>query len=559
MIPFKPGQAILEVGGGDRPMFRPNMDIRPGPTVDIVHDLNKPFPIEDASYDGIYSAYLIEHLSWRNVLGFIKEMHRVIRPGGVIFVVTANLLEQCRTLVNLPAWSDKYICMLFGDQNYAGSDWVSNAHHCGFSPHYADKLFKEAGFESVITKPHPNCDTDMIIEARKTMSTEAGRPIIDASKWTTDERKLAFNKLYFDGGRGPVGGYAREGYWDYPVHGATSQKVMGFNPESVLEIGCGRGYVLKRLEDAGIRVRGLEVSGHCIQTRVVKDIVQWDITQTPWPIKDKEFDLCLSVATMEHIPEQHLQNVISEMERTCKRGLHGIDFGDKDDGFDKTHCTFRDRKWWEAILKGCQTIVAKDDLEKDGGIPPSDNLIKFNLGSFTTMFHHGWVNMDVHNLGQFAQQYGYVYRQHDITKGLPLESGCVDMLYACHLMGHINYRQGESVLKECRRVLKKNGILRVIIPDVDIMLDVYIDNNLQIFDDINDGCANAQSQVERLYSLMCAGNAAIYNSSTVIRMLKDAGFSDAKKMAFRESLSPKMLKETLDLYPTLSAFVDAVA
>jgi hypothetical protein len=42
-------------------------------------------------------------------------------------------------------------------------------------------------------------------------------------------------------------------------------------------------------------------------------------------------------------------------------------------------------------------------------------------------------------------------------------------------------------------------------------------------------------------------------------MLKDAEFSDAKKMAFRESLSPKMLKETLDLYPTLSAFVDAVA
>ena len=33
--------SVIELGGGDNPYFRPNLDVRSGPTVDIVADFNK--------------------------------------------------------------------------------------------------------------------------------------------------------------------------------------------------------------------------------------------------------------------------------------------------------------------------------------------------------------------------------------------------------------------------------------------------------------------------------------------------------------------------------------
>jgi len=169
LLPFKPGDKVLELGGGDRPQFHPNLDVREGPSVDIVCDLNEPLPIEQESYDGIFSMYLIEHLSWRRVRGFIGEVHRILKPNGICVFVTANILEQCKLAIKWfeeeKGWEVSQ--MLFGGQNYEGGDWISNAHHCGFSPNYAIKLFREAGFHEVTIFEHPATKTDMIIQARK--------------------------------------------------------------------------------------------------------------------------------------------------------------------------------------------------------------------------------------------------------------------------------------------------------------------------------------------------------------------------------------------------------
>jgi predicted SAM-dependent methyltransferase len=161
-LPFKPTDKVLEVGGGDRPNFRPNLDIRPSPTVDIVADLNQPWPVDSEVYDGVFGMYIIEHISWRKVRQFISETHRVLRPSGMAVMVTANLLQQARKLVEIPEWNDNLVCMIFGDNDYS-----ENTHRCGFSPAYAIKLFREAGFHEVTIYEHPNCKTDMIIQAQK--------------------------------------------------------------------------------------------------------------------------------------------------------------------------------------------------------------------------------------------------------------------------------------------------------------------------------------------------------------------------------------------------------
>lgn len=153
---------ILEIGGGDNPRYRPNMDIRSGPQVDIVADLNQKFPIQDATYKHVYSAFAIEHMSWHSIPLFLSEVYRILEPDGDCLFITANLFEQCRKAVNTPEWNENIPGMIFG-----GQDYPENTHRAGFSPDYAIRLFRTAGFGGVLVRPLPQCDTDMIIEARK--------------------------------------------------------------------------------------------------------------------------------------------------------------------------------------------------------------------------------------------------------------------------------------------------------------------------------------------------------------------------------------------------------
>lgn len=155
-------EKILEIGGGDNPVYHPNMDIRSGPKVDIVADLNSKFPLEDASFDFVYSGFMVEHLSWRSIPLFLSEVNRILVPGGRCLFITANLLEQCRKAINSSEWDENIPGMIFG-----GQDYPENTHRAGFSPEYAFRLFRGAGFSGIAIRPLPTCITDMIIEARK--------------------------------------------------------------------------------------------------------------------------------------------------------------------------------------------------------------------------------------------------------------------------------------------------------------------------------------------------------------------------------------------------------
>jgi predicted SAM-dependent methyltransferase len=158
----KPVSKTIEIGGGNNPRYRPNMDIRSGDKVDIVADLNNKFPLEDSSYDYVFCAFMIEHLSWRSIPQFLSEVYRILEPSGRCTFITANLLEQCRKAVETKNWDENVIGMIFG-----GQDYPENTHRAGFSPSYAIKLFREAGFSGVTVYPLEGCNTDMIVEAVK--------------------------------------------------------------------------------------------------------------------------------------------------------------------------------------------------------------------------------------------------------------------------------------------------------------------------------------------------------------------------------------------------------
>ncbi len=52
----------------------------------------------------------------------------------------------------------------------------------------------------------------------------------------------------------------------------------------------------------------------------------------------------------------------------------------------------------------------------------------------------------------------------------------IDLIYACHCLEHFSYDRINGVLSEWFRVLKKGGILRISVPDFDLLLNIYYEN-----------------------------------------------------------------------------------
>ena len=57
----------------------------------LEHDLREPLPIEDESFAWIYSSHLIEHTRPPEAIRMLREMRRLLRPGGLIRVSAPSL------------------------------------------------------------------------------------------------------------------------------------------------------------------------------------------------------------------------------------------------------------------------------------------------------------------------------------------------------------------------------------------------------------------------------------------------------------------------------------
>lgn len=537
-LPFTQGQKLLEIGGGNVPIIRPNLDIRKEPNVDIVADISKPLPIKDNELDGVFSKFAIEHISWKQIRAFIKEVYRILKPGGQAVFITANLLEQARILTEVPNFEDNWVCMVFGE-----NDYPENSHRAGFSPEFAGRLFKETGFERVIVAPWPDWRGDMIIEAKKAKL----------------EPEKIFDKKYFNGGN-EAGGYKGH-YRDYVQNRIVFNKIMKDKPESVLELGCSRGYVLKMFEDAKVKAFGMDISAHAFRTRVSNSVIQANIFEK-WSLPDKSIDYCYSVNLFEHIPEEHMPHIVSEIKRVCKRGLHGIDFGEQDNGFDKSYYNFKNKEWWEAQLPKGQKVVSSyvlKSLEPNNliydYISQGDGKVKLNIGSYISMFHDGWINIDALDINEYAANEKYKFYQKNIKEGLPFDNDTVDLIYNSHLLQQLTYDETKAFFGECLRVMKKGAAMRLAIADVKSLIEKYSEERLEIYDEINDGAEKLKFGSGKLWEILFAGNKAIYDFEA-IKVLA-SGFEKIEQKQFRMG-HEQILKETLESLPELNLFVELV-
>jgi glycosyltransferase involved in cell wall biosynthesis/predicted SAM-dependent methyltransferase len=410
--PFLDGSVVLEIGGGDNPLFRPNFDMRKLPTVDIVGNLEDTWPINSEAFDGVFGKFVIEHISWRYLPHFVSECYRVLKVGGSVMMVGPNTLEQCKEITKRNNISIDESSMIFGGQEEPG--W--NEHKAAFSPEYAIELFKGAGFDRIDVKPWPMAVTDMIIYAWK------DKPSKDNSPWLIEMDKKMQNHL------------------------ATKQN---YSPKM-------------RLGTSTAAVTGMTYTA----------------------------------------------------------------------------------------MNDCYAKISSGTFK-------SPEITKLNIGSFTVMIHD-WLNLDILDMKPFANQNGFIFKQCDVTKGLPFDSNSINLISSSHLLEHISRADGFKFLQECFRVMKSDGVIRIAIPDVYKISHGYSDSS-NSFKEIykeNVGVQIAEDDTEAFWNFMTAGHVTAYKADDVVRKLKDAGFIDVTIQSPGKSMSKVIANEVNDMYPDHSSYIE---
>lgn len=120
------------------------VDLLPYPNVRYVCDVSRGLPFDNGSVEEIYSSHFLEHLADRDVLPFLRECHRVLRPGGTVELIVPDLPAILWRFLEQPEESRWGFPLqtIFGNQGNDGE-----FHKTGFSISRLAGLLGQAGFE----------------------------------------------------------------------------------------------------------------------------------------------------------------------------------------------------------------------------------------------------------------------------------------------------------------------------------------------------------------------------------------------------------------------------
>jgi predicted SAM-dependent methyltransferase len=82
-------------------------------------------------------------------------------------------------------------------------------------------------------------------------------------------------------------------------------------------------------------------------------------------------------------------------------------------------------------------------------------------------YHSDWINIDIVPSGPDVIA-------HDLSQGIPLPPASSDVVYHAAVLEHMRREDALRFLRECHRVLKAGGFMRVGVPDLERLCQLYL-------------------------------------------------------------------------------------
>ena len=144
--------------------------------------------------------------------------------------------------------------------------------------------------------------------------------------------------------------------------------------------------------------------------------------------------------------------------------------------------------------------------------------MKLHIGSGPQILP-GWTNID-------NMPYPGVDRVLDVTEGLPFED--VRFIFAEHFIEHLAFDAAQGLMRECRRVLREDGVLRLSTPNLDWVWASHYKREMT-----REEAVLACFAINRAFRGW--GHQFLYNETTLRSLLLDAGFARVVRCEYGQS------------------------
>jgi len=143
---------------------------------------------------------------------------------------------------------------------------------------------------------------------------------------------------------------------------------------------------------------------------------------------------------------------------------------------------------------------------------------------------------------------------YDLRKPLPYAGSSIDYVYTSHFLEHLSRDHAQKLIKEAHRVLKRGGIIRIVVPDLALGVRQYV-AAMQV------DPQNAKAATEFLEWLQLSRpnvrdpHLWMYDAPSLAAMLKDCGFINAVVCEYKKGRVPDC--DILDNRPIDSLHLEA--
>lgn len=175
---------------------------------------------------------------------------------------------------------------------------------------------------------------------------------------------------------------------------------------------------------------------------------------------------------------------------------------------------------------GCGMTPVKEYLNFDNS--PSVNLKVLPIFLLKFFKNISVINQPNYNFIMFAKNNRI--RRLDVRKKLPFDNESIDFAYSSHMVEHLYRKDAVSFLTEVHRILKVGGRIRLVLPDLEKLIELY--NQTKDADNFMKSSllfefeeSNSFNKL-KMFFLGPRRHQWMYNSKSLITLIEAIGFKE---------------------------------
>lgn len=167
-------------------------------------------------------------------------------------------------------------------------------------------------------------------------------------------------------------------------------------------------------------------------------------------------------------------------------------------------------------------------------------ITKLHIGCGTNYFD-GWINIDNNSDNNILR----LDLNLDLRNPLPFKDDSVDFIFNEHFLEHLTVQEGLRAIMDFKRVLKPGGVLRIAMPDLVGVINLYTDkdamkNSAEFFQKFGLGFVKTRAEMINM-NFRWWGHQWLYDWEELERRLQESGFTQIKQCQLRQSDNPELV------------------